>query len=144
MPQCSCQGSIQEFLLLGVNLQRIRLSLRTHGLDDSNSAGWERRSGGCSAEGICTARDSREVPESPSQDLDGSSSLSPPAHVSAAWSCPCQEAFPCPHASSLSVLTDPIPPALCSALPCRPLLAAGHCPGAAQWLQALMGTSDQP
>ena len=80
----------------------------------------------------------------PSHSLSGSSCLSLPAHVSAAWSCPCRELFLCPQVSSLSVLTDPIPAAVCSALPCRPLLAAGHCPGAAQWLQALMGTSDQP
>ena len=52
----------------------------------------------------------------PSHSLSGSSCLSLPAHVSAAWSCPCQELFLCPHISSLSVLTVPIPPAG-SALP---------------------------
>ena len=120
MPQYSCQGSTWEFILLGMNLQRIRLSLRTHGLDGRSSAGWERRPRGCSTEGICTAQDGREVPESPSQDLYGSSSVSLPAHVSAAWSCPCWQLLLCPHISSLSVLTDAVPPTVCSAVQTPP------------------------
>ena len=39
----------------------------------------------------------------PSHSLSGSSCLSLPAHVSAAWSCPCRELFLCPQVSSLSV-----------------------------------------
>ena len=77
----------------------------------------------------------------PSHCLSGSSCLSLPAHVSAAWSCPCREMFLCPQVSSLSVLTDPIPPALCSALPCRPLLAAGHCPGISLCVQRQKSSS---
>ena len=35
----------------------------------------------------------------PSHSLSGSSFLSLPAHVSAAWSCPCWELFLCPQVS---------------------------------------------
>ena len=77
----------------------------------------------------------------PSHSLSGSSFLSLPAHVSAAWSCPCWELFLCPQVSCISVLTDPIPPALCSALPCRPLLAAGHCPGTSLCVQKQKSSS---
>ena len=69
-------------------------------------AGWERR-GGAGVESF----------------------LSHFEHDSAAWSRPCGELFLCPHVSPLPVLTDPIPPAGCSALPCRNLPGAGHCPG---------------
>ena len=116
-------------------------------LQGRGSAGWESRAGGFSGEGVCTAGDGREVPQPPFHSISGNSCLSLPAHVSAAWSCPCQELFLCAQVSSLPVLTEPMPPAVCSALPCRPLLAAGHCPGAPlcagakeQLRQVLLGT----
>lgn len=55
-------------------------------------------------------------PNPPFHFVSDTNCLSLPAHVSAAWNCHSQELFLCPHVSSLSVLPDPIPPAVCSAL----------------------------
>ena len=56
----------------------------------------------------------------PSLGVSGSSSLSIPAHqVSTSLSCPCWQLLLSPHLSSLPLLTDPIPPTMCSTLSCR-------------------------
>ena len=56
---------------------------------------------------------------------------------------PRPELFLCRHVSSLSLLTDPIPPTVRSALHCRHLWAAGYCPGASLCRQVLRSRSDK-
>jgi len=79
----------------------------------------------------------------PCHDISGSSFLLLPARVSAAGRCPLWELFLCPWDSSLSMLTEPNSPAVCSALPCRHLLAAGHWPGTPLCLGGVRSSSDK-
>ena len=67
-------------------------------------------------------RDGREVPKSPFHHLGGSRALSLPALVSAACSSFSDR-------SPSLELTEPISATVCSALPCRPLLALGAAQG---------------
>ena len=143
MPQCSCQErtdrdrqALRCFSLLGVRLPRRRLISWGRGC-----AGWDRKPGDCSGKVFALQGRSGKCPNPPSHNSSGSSSLSLPAHGSAAWSWLCRELLLCPHVSSLSVLTDPIPLAVFSALPHSHLLAARHCPGASLYVQGLRRNS---
>jgi len=114
MPKCSCQekqareaqSDAQAFSLFVAQVagkqtqDQVSTTLKV-----GCSAAWETRPAGFSGEGICTAGDVQEMPQSPSHGISGSSSLSFPTHISAACSCACQKLFLSPGLLPLHVHT---------------------------------------
>lgn len=116
---------------LGSGCSRGNARPRAHGLEGRGSAEAGKGDQGGVAQGKVSAVQGQQGgAHIPLPSVSGSSSLSLPARVSAAWSCSCQEPPPpCPQPNSLSVLTNPIPPAVCSPLPANTSQGQGTAQG---------------